>query len=344
VVLVDDGSDAPAALAYLKSLEAEFNRKGWKIVRQANLYPGAARNTAVRHATGKYVLFMDDDNVAKPNEVETLVTAMQSSGADIVTCFLDVFQTPRPPRGPNAGTFRWTFLGGCAVLGATQNSFGDTNCLVKRDVFNALGGFTEDFGVGFEDWEFLANAVLKGYHLTVVPEALVWYRQTGCGVNSTTALHRNHMRAFRPYLEHLSPEQRSLLLLARQQSLSAQGSSMSPLAEPEVRKLDHVRSAVVFGAGQGGRLALNLAKSCGWSVPYLVDNNPGLWNRRVHGMTVKPPDALARRDFDLVVVASYAGKRPLFEQLDRMGFSYGANYTYFLDPVRVGDVRHQVAL
>jgi GT2 family glycosyltransferase/glycosyltransferase involved in cell wall biosynthesis len=343
VVLVDDGSDRPDALAFLERIRPHFDRRGWKLVRQPNRFPGAARNTAARHATGKYLLFMDDDNVAKPDEVATLVTAIQTSGADIVSCFLDVFQTPAPPAQESRALFRWTFIGGCASLGAMQNCFGDTNSLMARRVFERLGGFTEDFGIGCEDWELLAKAVLAGYRLQVVPEALVWYRQTGSGVNSTTVAQSNHVRALRPYLEALSPEQRNLLLLAKHQALSAQAFGDAG-HNGGVQRLDHVRSAVIFGAGEGGRRAISLAKACGWSVPYLVDNNPGLWHQHVHGLRVEPPDALSRRDFDLVLVASYAGKRPLFEQLDRMGFSYGNNYAYFLDPVSVGHVRHQVTL
>ena len=149
------------------------------------------------------------------------------------------------------------------------------------------------------------------------------------------------MRALRPYLARLSPEHRNLLMLAKQRALNADASNSTSTAE---ERLDHVRHVVVFGAGEGGRLALQLAGSCGWSVPYLVDNNPGLWDREVHGVRVRPPSMLMRRDFDLILVASSAGKQPLFEQLNRMGFTRGANYAFFLDPVTVGNIRHQVTL
>ena len=162
VVLVDDGSDQPEAVEHLASLETEFRKRGWTIVRQPNRFPGAARNAAARHATGTYLLFMDDDNIAKPEEIQTLVTALQTSGADLVTCFLDVFQGDRAPLRHGRRTFRWSFIGGCASIGTIENCFGDTNCLVNRRTFEALGGFTEDFGVGFEDWEFFAKAVLEG--------------------------------------------------------------------------------------------------------------------------------------------------------------------------------------
>jgi hypothetical protein len=38
---------------------------------------------------------------------------------------------------------------------------------VSRAAFEELGGFTEDVGVGHEDWELWALAVLRGYVLQV---------------------------------------------------------------------------------------------------------------------------------------------------------------------------------
>ena len=63
-------------------------------------------------------------------------------------------------------------LGGALAPGFYANVFGDANALVKKDVFAALGGFSEERDLGFEDWEFFARAVLKGYRLLVVPEPL----------------------------------------------------------------------------------------------------------------------------------------------------------------------------
>src|SRR5262249_59546510 len=65
VVLVDDASTEPAALAYLDRLKPDFDRSGWQIIRHdQNRYLGAARNTAARPARGELLLFMDDDHYA----------------------------------------------------------------------------------------------------------------------------------------------------------------------------------------------------------------------------------------------------------------------------------------
>ena len=44
-----------------------------------------------KYANGKYILFMDDDNIAKPWEISMFVTAMEKSNADVLTSFVDFF-------------------------------------------------------------------------------------------------------------------------------------------------------------------------------------------------------------------------------------------------------------
>ena len=85
--------------------------------------------------------------------------------------------------------------------------------MVRRTTFEALGGFTEDASVGHEDWELWARAVLHGYRLQVVPEALYWYRlargsmlaeSIGGGTLTQAQRHANHARNIRPYLQRLA--------------------------------------------------------------------------------------------------------------------------------------------
>ena len=336
VVLVDDGSDEASALALLDALEPEFHARGWLIVRQTNRYLGAARNAAIRHATGKYVMFMDDDNVAEPHEVSTFVRAAEASGADILTCFLRVFQSPTPPASRD-GLPCWPFLGPARAPGLLRNVFGDANAFIRRDVFDQIGGFTEDVGVGCEDWEFFARATLRGLRLHVVPEPLVLYRQSGSGMLSTTSQHRNRMRALRPYFELVPPAFRGMIHLTHTHQLAAP-------ADGPALPLDHVRRVVVFGTGEAGKRAIGLASRCGWDVSHLVDNNAGMWDTAAHDLPVRSPQTLLDRDFDLVIVASIGGRQAIFSQLEKMGLSHASDFVHFLEPVNVAGLTTRVTL
>ncbi|WP_448192857.1 glycosyltransferase [Azospirillum sp. sgz301742] len=198
LVVVDDGSDQPEALACLDALEATPPVPRFRLVRQANRYLGAARNAAAAVAAGDFLLFMDDDNLAKPGEVSVLAAAALASGADIVTCFNDTFSGERD--GVPVAETRRVFLGPAAEVGVLFNAFGDANALIRADAFRQLGGFSEDYGVGHEDYEFFARAVLAGLNLLTVPEALFWYRLDAGSMINTTSLGLNHIRALRPYL------------------------------------------------------------------------------------------------------------------------------------------------
>ena len=211
VILVDDGSTNPEAVDYLNSLEPDFTLRGWQLVRQQNRYLGAARNTAARHARGEFLLFMDDDNVAKPNEISVFVKAAQASRADILTCFIDAFRGKGEPGDYQIPSARSLPIGGAAAVGMFKNCFGDANALIRRRVFETLGGFTEDYGVGHEDWEFFANAALKGYRFYVVPEPLFWYRMADDSMVNITPRYENHMRPLRPYLETVPVVMRDLI-------------------------------------------------------------------------------------------------------------------------------------
>jgi hypothetical protein len=218
VIVVDDASDHPETLAALLQLEPRLAQRGWRLLRlRENSFPGAARNYAARAARGEYLLFMDDDNFAKPNEVSVLVEVARRTRADIVACFRDVFQGSGPPDAAGKATARWLFLGAAATLGIFDNCFGDTNALVRREKFLDLGGFHERWGIGNEDWEFMAQAVLKGCRLEVVPEALVWYRLNPeePTVNRTTPPLLNALEALQPFQAALPPSLGELPLVAR---------------------------------------------------------------------------------------------------------------------------------
>lgn len=222
VVLVDDGSTDAAAVATLASLEPEFSERGWQVVRQANRYLGAARNAGARHATGDLLLFMDDDNYAEPHEVETLVCALMNSGADIVCCGVNFFSGQTTPDLASAPGERWLPVGGAAAAGAFENCFGDANALVRRSCFDALGGFTEDFGVTHEDWEFHARAVLAGFKLQVVPEFLFWYRVNAGSMIRTLPAYPNYQRSLRPYVNAVPPALQNLVRCAQGVAMKAQ--------------------------------------------------------------------------------------------------------------------------
>lgn len=177
IVVVDDGSTVPGVAEDLAAIETEFADAGLRLVRQENRYLGAARNAAARAATADLIVFMDDDNLAHPAMIEAFVETRRRTGADLVTsrfAFFDGTDAIDPahdvPR--EIGVPLMPDLG----VGVLGNCFGDANMLITRHAFEAIGGFTEDYGRGHEDWELFARAATLGLHHELLGRALFWYR------------------------------------------------------------------------------------------------------------------------------------------------------------------------
>ncbi len=100
----------------------EISSLGWRLIRQDNRYLGAARNRGAKEAKGKYLIFMDDDNVARPEEIETLVGAAERLGVDIVTSFYDGFASEEDIEQDKPVT-RFAPIGGDLALAVFKSLF-----------------------------------------------------------------------------------------------------------------------------------------------------------------------------------------------------------------------------
>jgi hypothetical protein len=110
VLVVDDGSSEPYTLRVLDALESApppgpaAGTLRWPIrVHRlpTNGYLGAARNVAAQLARGDWLLFMDDDNVAKPQMLFGFARAAARSGAAILTCVNHKWPSRERPPQPN---------------------------------------------------------------------------------------------------------------------------------------------------------------------------------------------------------------------------------------------------
>lgn len=164
LVVVDDGStDATGAVV------AAVADPRVRYVHQENQGLSAARNTGVAHAAGRYVTFLDDDDLALASWLEGLAGALP--GAPAVVCCGElvadddgtVLHTNLPgPLGPAYADYVGCF---------TPGTFA-----VRRDAYEAVGGFR----VGLEHLhhnEFalrlLPECRARGWAVHTVAEPLV---------------------------------------------------------------------------------------------------------------------------------------------------------------------------
>ncbi len=258
VVIVDDGSRAFGVSKELDEIQEEFSDLFVNVVKQPNNYLGAARNTAVRNSKYELVVFMDDDNIARPEMLHGLVEAMYATDADIVTARFAFFdETDVVEENVSIPARLGVPLTPDLGVGVFSNGFGDANMLVRRKAFEQVGGFTEDYGVGHEDWEFFARARMNGVSHCLSNRVLFHYRVGAESMlRGRERMERDMLRNMRAYAETPGTSEQSIELY--RVALLAQGlikrwdqpmNTRLPVARPGLevaRRLAFGRVAVIM--------------------------------------------------------------------------------------------------
>ncbi|MDD3288180.1 MAG: glycosyltransferase family A protein [Alphaproteobacteria bacterium] len=224
VIVMDDGSTSSDVELLKNELQNLFKRRNWRWLRQENTGPAIARNQAANHAVGSYLLFMDDDNIAYPDELERFALAAQRD-PEIVACIIGMHpdsQMAFPPtlqlperQGAGIRPVGWTPLGGDLALSVYINGLGETNSLFRRDVFQKLGGFHCNNRANFEDFDLLIRALIAGFHIDVLPEILMLYRRTCLSRSMDSTMFEGHINSLRAIADLMPPALRPLLLTLR---------------------------------------------------------------------------------------------------------------------------------
>lgn len=166
-VIVDDASTDIESQRRLKQFAARDARV--KLLRQPiNRGLAAGRNSALKQAYGRYVFFLDDDDLIEPTTLEKLVW------------FLETHPHLTMAKGSTVA------FGGQEYHATTnfdaRNLFLQRNpitvmSLVRREALQAVGGFDDALVHGMEDWDLWLKLAAHGYWGGGIPEFLDWYRR-----------------------------------------------------------------------------------------------------------------------------------------------------------------------
>lgn len=225
LLLGDDGSPGEETKQFLASLEPLFAEKGWKIFRMENGYVGKARNYLAKQARGDWLLFFDDDNIAMSDMLEKCAKAASNSQNGFIALMFNVFEGDAAPTVENQKE-NFCPLGDILSYSALNNTIADATCLIHKKAFERCGGFTEDYGLGHEDYELYLRAILAGEKFGIIPEPIFWYRriQKSTSMLQSTNEYANRMRSLRPFVETDNPQRAELALIACSMNLHAKQS------------------------------------------------------------------------------------------------------------------------
>lgn len=182
ILILDDGSSCIHAQKLITDIECTGKYKTLEIgiLRNPNTYLGAARNKLLKYCQTEYIIFMDDDNFAMPELVETLIRSIKHSEYSVVTSLAFHHYGPNNPMSSRQESFHHPItyfpIGHAVLSGNFQNNYGDANGIYNVEHIRLIGGFFEERDVPYEDWNLFYRLIASGYKIGVVPRPLFFYR------------------------------------------------------------------------------------------------------------------------------------------------------------------------
>jgi glycosyltransferase involved in cell wall biosynthesis len=216
LLLVDDGSSDRSTEIALRYAQ-QYPQKVRYLEHEAhqNRGTGASRNLGITNAKGKYINFLDADDVSLSNTLKEQVEIMESQAEAVLVCgntqwwygwtgnLEDIQRDYVREIGakPNTLLKPPTLL----TLFLRREATIPCNCsvLLRREVVERIGGFDEEFQGEYEDQAFYAKCCLEA-PVFVVSRCWGKYRQhpkSTCAVAKKTGQHYATRLMFLTWLE-----------------------------------------------------------------------------------------------------------------------------------------------
>lgn len=160
VIFIDDGSTD-------ESIEVAM-RYPITVLSQRNQGVSTARNNAAAKASGDYLLFLDSDDLLYPDSLAVMLEALDAAGSKVAYCYGQLQYFGEKNDIFTSANFDPSEL--------SKLNYIQTSALIKRDVFDSVGGFDRGFDLR-EDWELFIRIWHHGYAGIHIPRPVIKYRK-----------------------------------------------------------------------------------------------------------------------------------------------------------------------
>ncbi|NRY60053.1 glycosyltransferase family A protein [Clostridium beijerinckii] len=326
VIVVNDGSTDEYSINVFEEMKKKYNMNNWKFLEKENGYLGQTRNYAVKHSNGEYIIFVDSDNICKKDMVKIFVKCLEFTNYDCLTCYFDAFTELEGVTNTTKVAYKYMPVGPVLEVGYLLNVFGDANFIVKRKVFDIVGGFTEERNLGWEDWEFLIKLNILGYKHNVIPKSLFWYRHLEDSMARIIDDYKNFNRILRPYVDLMGKiESKTVEKILKSMTIPLYYAGLE-----QQKKLNEFydkitgKKIIIFGTGDG---AERITRCLNCEIIYFVDNNQMKWGAMFLNKEIKSPNELKNENAEEVsIIVASIYYDDISEQLNAMGFKEEENY------------------
>ncbi|MDG4859168.1 bifunctional glycosyltransferase family 2 protein/CDP-glycerol:glycerophosphate glycerophosphotransferase [Streptomyces sp. T-3] len=179
VVIVDDCSKDPSYAVAQRLASAHPDRiRAFQLPENSGA-GGEPRNQGIRRATGRYVMFLDSDDVLERNACRNLLEAAENTGCDIVSG-LCVRRHRDGRHQSSTHWYPWLYASTRTVESVTElpDLFVwdtlSTNKCYRRD-FLIEHNLLFPKGMFYEDLQFIAEAYLAARRITLIPNQVYFW-------------------------------------------------------------------------------------------------------------------------------------------------------------------------
>ncbi len=164
IIIVNDGSIEEYTIELLNKLKEKY----YKIIHQENKGPAAARNTGVINSKGKFLLFLDSDNKIR--------TAYIDKGIEVLSKNKEIGVVYGNPIFFGGNTERHFKTKEFDLKSIVHGNYIDVCTVIRREVWEDVGGFDENRELLQEDWEFWIRVGKSKWKFFYIDEPLFDYR------------------------------------------------------------------------------------------------------------------------------------------------------------------------
>ncbi len=164
LIIVNDGSTDEFTINKL----ADLSEKGYNIIHQQNQGLGAARNKAISHSKGEYIVPLDADNKLNVGFVEKCVAILETQPQ------FDVVYTDCIFFGDKKG---YSKVGEYNILKLIYDNYIDACAIYRKKAWEQYGGYDINMpAMGHEDWELWLRMSFGGAKFYYLPIPGFYYR------------------------------------------------------------------------------------------------------------------------------------------------------------------------
>lgn len=215
IFVVDDNNPDTDSRTDTELVMTEYkdNNRIKYIQHECNKNGSAARNTGWKKSTGKYITYLDDDDIIERTKIQKQVECLEKLDESWGACYTGYRLIKEHGQNQVSSEKR---SGNCYIYALMRTMFmgSGSNLLVRKKIVDEINGYDESFKRN-QDIEFLVR-VLENYKLAYVDEILLTIFQEGNREKRTfeqiDSYTKHYLNKFESRINKLSIQDRKRIL------------------------------------------------------------------------------------------------------------------------------------